>query len=384
MDGAAIGDAGVASRDETRAERTRARIERVRASAYRVPTATDREADGTLVWDSTSIVLVHVSCGDHVGVGYTYCDPTAAQVVVSQLAPLLEGADPLMPARAWAAMQVHARQLGHAGIAAMAISAVDVALWDLKAKLLGVCLADALPRFHDGVTIYGSGGFCNYSDEQLREQVAQWRQAGCRSIKLKVGREKERDPARVQVAREAAGRHVELMVDGNGAYTAPEALRWAERFRELGVTYFEEPLSSQDLDGLAEVRERAPAGMAIAAGEYGWNLPYFQRMLDARAVHILQADVTRCGGVTNMLRVDALCKARGLPFSAHCAPAISAHVCTAMETVVHIEYFFDHQRIESLLFDGTLEADDGRLVPDRSRLGLGIELKHADAARWEV
>jgi L-alanine-DL-glutamate epimerase-like enolase superfamily enzyme len=203
-------------------------------------------------------------------------------------------------------------------------------------------------------------------------------------MKIKVGRDKPRDLARLGIMRDAAGSEVELMVDGNGAYRVEEALQWAARFHEYGVSYFEEPVSSQDLGGLAEVRRRSPPGMVIAAGEYGWNLPYFHQMLDAHAVGILQADVTRCGGITNLLRLDGLCKARNLPFSAHCAPAISAHACCAMETAVHIEYFFDHYRIESMLFDGTLSPDGGVLCPERSRPGLGLELKRAEARRWEV
>jgi L-alanine-DL-glutamate epimerase-like enolase superfamily enzyme len=174
------------------------------------------------------------------------------------------------------------------------------------------------------------------------------------------------------------------MVDGNGAYTPQEALLWASRFRAQGVSYFEEPVSSDDLDGLAEVRAGAPPGLAVAAGEYGWNLPYFQRMLDAGAVHILQADVTRCGGITNLLRVDGLCRARCLPFSAHCAPAISAHACCAMESLVHLEYFFDHYRIEGMLFAGTLEPSQGVLTPDRGRPGLGLQLREDVAERYEV
>jgi L-alanine-DL-glutamate epimerase-like enolase superfamily enzyme len=203
-------------------------------------------------------------------------------------------------------------------------------------------------------------------------------------MKIKVGRDKLADPARVELVQSVAGPHVEVMVDGNGAYTQQEALLWGECFRDQGVRYFEEPLSSQDLEGLAEVRRRAPAGLAIAAGEYGWNLPYFDQMLTAGAVHILQADVTRCGGITNMLRIDGLCKARNLPFSAHCAPAISAHACCAMESVVHIEYFFDHYRIEGMLFDGTVDPCEGLLTPDRSRPGLGLELKRDEAKRYEV
>jgi L-alanine-DL-glutamate epimerase-like enolase superfamily enzyme len=266
----------------------------------------------------------------------------------------------------------------------MAISAVDIALWDLKAKLLGLCLADALPRFHDSVPVYGSGGFTSYSDDELRTQVGGWANDGFTRVKIKVGRDKPRDVHRVALVRDTVGEDVEVMVDGNGAYTPQEALFWAEAFREQGVTYFEEPLSSEDLHGLAELRHRAPSGLAIAAGEYGWDLPYFQRMLDAGAVHILQADVTRCGGITNLLRVDGLCKARNLPFSAHCAPGISAHACCAMETVIHIEYFFDHYRIESMLFDGTLDPSQGRLTPDRSRAGHGLELKAHEAERYRV
>jgi L-alanine-DL-glutamate epimerase-like enolase superfamily enzyme len=359
-------------------------VERIDVCAYRIPTATDHESNGTLTWDSTSVVVVEVQADRRAGLGYTYGHPAAAQVIESKLASIVEGADALMPERCWAQMMVQARQLGHAGIAAMAISAVDVALWDLKAQLLGVSLADALARFHESVPIYGSGGFCNYSSEQLADQVGEWVRAGFHSMKIKVGRDRTADLRRVEEVSSVAGPAVEVMVDGNGAYALADALDWAERFRERGVSYFEEPLSSQDLTGLGELRRRAPAGMAIAAGEYGWNLPYFERMLDAGAVHILQADVTRCGGITNMLRVDGLCKARNLPFSAHCAPAISAHACCAMESVIHIEYFFDHYRIERMLFEGTLDPREGLLTPDRSRPGLGLELRREAAERYEL
>jgi L-alanine-DL-glutamate epimerase-like enolase superfamily enzyme len=362
-----------------------ARIENIDVSAYEIPTATDEESDGTLVWSSTTLVVVELHCGEHTGLGYSYCDPSAAQVIDSKLTPILEGADPLMPQKAWAEMQMQTRQLGHDGIAAMAVSAVDIAMWDLKARLLDVCLADALPRFRESVPVYGSGGFTSYTPDELSEQIEGWVRDGFRSVKIKVGRDAKADPERVALVRSVAGDDIEVMVDANGANTPSDAVKWAELYHErFGVSYFEEPVSSDDLHGLRYVRDRAPAGMAIAAGEYGWNLPYFERMLEAEAVHILQADVTRCGGITNMLRFDGLCKARCLPSSAHCAPAVSAHVCSAMETIVHIEYFFDHYRIEGMLFDGTLSPKDGLLTPDRSRPGLGLELKRSDATQWEV
>jgi L-alanine-DL-glutamate epimerase-like enolase superfamily enzyme len=366
----------------TIAHSTAVHVDGIEARAYKIPTATDHESGGTLVWDSTSIVVVEIEAGGKTGLGYTYCHPAAAQVIESKLASIVEQGDPLMPQRTWANLQ--ARQLGHAGIAAMAISAVDIALWDLKAKLLDCCLADALPRFRESVPIYASGGFTNYSDDQLRDQVRTRTDESHTRMKIKVGRDKPVDPSRIDILRSVAGPNVEVMVDGNGAYTPQEALLWAERFKEQGVSYFEEPVSSQDLAGLAETKRRAPAGMAIAAGEYGWNLPYFHRMLEAGAVHILQADVTRCGGITNLLRIDGLCKSRNLAFSAHCAPAVSAHACCAMETALHLEYFFDHHRIERMLFEGTLDPSQGVLTPERSRPGLGLELRRDDAERYRV
>ena len=359
-------------------------IDTVRATAYTIPTETDEESDGTLVWDSTSIVVVEIGCGEVRGLGYTYADPTVASLVDSKLAPIVQGSDPLELQRTWAEMQVQIRQLGHSGLAAMAVSAVDIALWDLKARLLGVCLADLLGRYRDAVPIYGSGGFCNLTPEQLRDQVRGWMQADIPRVKIKVGRDPDADPERVRLVRDLVGPDVEVFVDANGAYTPHEAFAHAERFRELGVSYLEEPVSSQDVAGMAEVTRRAPPGLAVAAGEYGWNLPMLEELLGARAVHILQADVTRCGGITNLLRVDGLCKARSFPFSAHCAPAVSAHVCCAMETALHIEYFADHVRIERILFDGTLSPAGGALAPDRSRPGLGLELCRERAAEYEV
>lgn len=361
-----------------------ASIEAVEATAYTIPTEIEEESDGTLVWDSTSIVVVEVACGEQRGLGYTYADPSVAQVVKSKLASIVEGSDPLDVQRTWAQMQVQVRQLGHSGLAAMAVSAVDIALWDLKARLLDVCLADLLGRYRDSVPIYGSGGFCNLTSEQLRSQVRGWVEEGIPRVKIKVGRDPVADPERIALVRETAGPNVEVLVDANGAYTPHEALAHAQRFHELGVSYLEEPVTSQDVAGMAFVTERAPAGLAIAAGEYGWNLPMLEQMLAMRAVHILQADVTRCGGITNLLRVDGMCKARSFPFSAHCAPAVSAHACCAMETVLHIEYFHDHYRIERILFDGTLSPTGGALTPDRSRAGLGLELRRDRAARYEI
>jgi L-alanine-DL-glutamate epimerase-like enolase superfamily enzyme len=201
---------------------------------------------------------------------------------------------------------------------------------------------------------------------------------------MKIGTHPAHDLDRVRAAREAIGPDAELFVDANGAYSRKQALEQAEAFVTHGVTWFEEPVSSDDLEGLRLLRDRAPAGMDIAAGEYGYDLHYFRRMLEAGAVDVLQADATRCAGITGFLRVGALCEARCLPLSAHCAPSLHAHPCCALAPLRHLEFFHDHDRIEHMLFDGALTPVEGKLHPDPSRPGLGLDFKRPDAARYAV
>jgi L-alanine-DL-glutamate epimerase-like enolase superfamily enzyme len=354
------------------------------AKVYKIPTE-QPEADGTLQWDSTTMVLVEASGGGRTGIGYTYADAGAAAVITGKLADVVRGADALRVGNAWAAMLQAVRNLGQTGLAAMAISAVDIALWDLKARLLDRPLVDVLDAVHDATPIYGSGGFCNYTDDQLAAQLTGWVEAGIPRVKMKTGREPSRDHHRLDVARRAIGDETVLFVDANGAFSRSQAARWADIYSSYGIVWFEEPVSSDDLAGLRLLRDRAPAGLEVAAGEYGWNLPYFQRMLDAGAVHCLQADVTRCGGISGFLRVSALCDARSFDLSAHCAPQISAQACTAAWHLRHLEYFHDHVRIEHLMFDGCLEPEPGGVLrPDRSRTGCGLAVKQADVEKWRI
>ena len=349
-------------------------------SAFTVPTDAP-ESDGTLEWSSTTVVLVEASADGMTGLGYTYGAAALGRVIESKLEPAVRERDPLDVQGAWEAMARAVRNDGETGMAYMAIAAVDVALWDLKARLLGLPLARLLGRYREAVPVYGSGGFTSYPEARLREQLAAWVAEGIPRVKMKVGRDPEADPARVRAARAAIGDDAELFVDGNGAYSRKQALALAEAFAgDAAVSWFEEPVSSDDLDGLALLRDAVPPPMAVAAGEYGFELPYFRRMLPC--VDVQQADVTRCGGITGLLRVDALCAAHATPLSGHCAPQIHAHALAACERAVHLEYFHDHARVESMLFDGALAPDGGALRPDDSSPGLGIELKRADAERY--
>ncbi|MGI8428253.1 MAG: enolase C-terminal domain-like protein [Solirubrobacteraceae bacterium] len=359
-------------------------VDRIEVAVYTVPTDAP-EADGTLEWDSTTIVVVHAHGGGASGLGYTYADPSTAMLIETKLASVVQERDARAPRSSWAAMVRATRNLGRPGITSMAISAVDVALWDLHARLLDTPLAQLLGMARDHVPVYGSGGFTSYTNDRLQGQLAGWVSQGIPRVKMKVGTEPGRDPERVRAAREAIGPDTELFVDANGAYSRKQALALAGTFaQQASVSWFEEPVSSDDLRGLRLLRDRVPAGIAIAAGEYGYDAVYFKRMLEAEAVDVLQADITRCGGVTELLRIDGMCRAHSLPLSLHCGPAIHAHAGTALAQLRHVEYFHDHVRIEEMLFDGLPDLRDGALWPDLDRPGLGLELKRDDAAAYAV
>jgi L-alanine-DL-glutamate epimerase-like enolase superfamily enzyme len=362
-------------------------IEAVTAAAYEIPTDAP-EADGTLSWSSTVMVLVRARAGGHEGIGWTYAGKSAVTVVDEKLAEAVCGTDAFDLPAANLSMLRACRNLGQPGVAACAISAVDVALHDLKAKLLGTSLAGLLGRARNEVPIYGSGGFTTYDDEmtsrQLEQFVGEWK---IPRAKIKIGESfgtsEGRDLARVALARQVVGDDVELYVDANGGYTRKQAIRlgavMAERF---GVSWFEEPVSSDDLVGLREVRDQCR--IDVAAGEYGWSPWYYAPMISAGAVDCVQVDVTRCCGVTGWLAVAHLAESNNLQVSGHCAPNLHASVAIAAPNLRHLEYFHDHVRIETLLFDGTLSPVNGALVPDGTAPGHGLALKDADAEKYRV
>jgi L-alanine-DL-glutamate epimerase-like enolase superfamily enzyme len=354
-------------------------IAHVSASSYTIPTDAP-ESDGTLEWDSTTIVIAEVQAGGQTGIGWTYGPAAVMRLIEDVLVPAVMDRDGFAIGEANLSMRTALRNAGIPGAGSMAISAVDVALWDLKAKLLGVSVTALLPRVHRDVPIYGSGGFCSYSTEQLVEQLEGWVADGIPRVKMKVGRDPEADLSRVVAARRAIGDHAALYVDANGAFNTKQALRFADDYAELGVSWFEEPVSSLDVDGLCLLRDRAPGGMDIAAGEYAATLADFTAL--AHCVDCLQADVTRCGGITGLLTAGTIAEANELDLSGHTAPTIHAHALCAVPKLRHLEWFHDHVRIEQMLFDGFLEPVDGCVRPDLSRPGLGVEFKRADAERF--
>ena len=219
----------------------------------------------------------------------------------------------------------------------------------------------------------------------MRSQLSRWvEEDGCRWVKIKVGSEPKRDPHRVRIAKAAIGDNT-LFVDANGAYAVKQALHLAACFADdADVRWFEEPVSSDDLAGLAYIRARAPSHMEIAAGEYGYDTDYFRTMLAAQAIDVQQADATRCGGYTGFLQVAALCEAHHVPLSGHCGPALHLPAACAAPRFRHLEWFHDHVRIERMLFDGAPVPRDGAVRPDLTRPGHGLAFKYKDGERFRV
>jgi L-alanine-DL-glutamate epimerase-like enolase superfamily enzyme len=362
---------------------SRETVEKVTVRCFRIPTDSP-EADGTFAWNATTLVVAEVAAGRAIGLGYTYASPAAADVIQRELTGVIRDQDPFDTERLYEAMMAAVRNLGSRGACANAISAIDCAVWDLKAKLVGLPLAALLGAARHSVTIYGSGGFTSYDDDHLAGQLSDWvEMSGCRAVKMKIGSHPDQDLRRVAVAREAIG-EAELYVDANGAFTSKQAMAFAVEFADFGVAWFEEPVSSDDLDGLRLVREHAPAGMEIAAGEYGYEPFYFRRMLESRAVDVMQADATRCGGVTGFLRAAALADAFAVPVSAHTAPSLHLPIACAAPRLRNIEWFHDHVRIEQMLFDGAPLPHAGAIAPDPQSPGFGLTLKEADARRYAI
>ena len=357
-------------------------VESIRARAFTVPTDTP-ESDGTFAWTETTLVLVEARAADETGIGYSYTHAAAAMIAATLLAKVVVGRPAFDPAGAAGQMRRAVRNIGRSGVAATALSAVDAAVWDLKARLLGLPLVSLLGQVRPAAPIYGSGGFTSYDDAQMTAQLSGWvERDGCRAVKIKIGRDPGRDPHRAAVARRAVG-DAELFVDANGAFARRQAIDVAHLLaEEADIRWFEEPVSSDDLAGLREVRDAAPPGVEIAAGEYAYTLDDLRHMLAAGAIDVQQADATRCGGITGFMEAGVLADAHHTDLSAHCGPALHLHPACAVQRFRNIEWFHDHVRIERMLFDGAPVPRGGQIAPDLSRPGMGLAFKHVDAERY--
>jgi L-alanine-DL-glutamate epimerase-like enolase superfamily enzyme len=359
------------------------RVTDSKVSVFEIPTETP-EADGTIEWDSTTLLLVEVHADGKTGLGYSYGHRCLVSLIEDLLTRCVKGKNVLNLPEIWGSLGHTVRNNGEVGLTSMAISAIDIALWDLKAKILQVSLSELLGQTRPRVPVYGSGGFTNYSDEKMKAQLQQWTKQGIRKFKIKVGTDPDQDPYRVKKVREVVGDQAELFVDANGAYDFQTALKLSEAFSKFNVTWFEQPIDPFNLDGMRELKRRLPAGMNLASGEYIYDLSDLQYGIENQAQDFIQLDATRCKGFTGFIKGAHACEMHRIPISSHCAPSLHVALGCALPNFKHIEYFFDHGRIENLIFDGVPEVIDGTLTPDLTQPGHGLKFKAQAAEKYKI
>ena len=256
-------------------------ISKSEVTVYVVPTDAP-EADGTAAWDSSTMVLVRLEAGGKTGMGYTYADAATGKVAKKLLEKVVEGRDAFEHAAILQAMFSEVRNSGEVGICAMAIAAIDNAIWDLRARVLDIPLVKLLGAVRKSIPVYGSGGFTSYDDGQLERQLGGWADQGFGMVKMKVGTHPETIRAGCEVARSAIGETFEALRGRNGAYTVTQAIALAHRFAAERCSVVRRAGQLRSSCRSAPVQERAPLGMDIAAGEYGYTAWYFKRMLEQK------------------------------------------------------------------------------------------------------
>lgn len=358
-------------------------MESLSVASYTLPTD-GPEADGTLAWSSTTLVCATARAAGCEGLGWTYAPAACGALIEQVLAPRVIGVSALAIPACTEVMGTAVRNSGRTGLAAYAISAVDVALWDLKARILGVSLTDLLGGLRQGVPIYASGGFTTYDAPTMTRQLNRWLSEGIRRIKIKIGERGgsnvDRDLDRVDTARQVIGATPELYVDASGAYSRKQAVRVGRALEAWDVRWFEEPVPSGDKDGLGIAR--ASLDVDIAAGGDANDVQEFRRLCEV--VDCLQVDASRCGGVSGWLRAAAVASAFGLEVSGHCAPHLHLAVAAATPNLRHLEWFHDHVRIESRFLDGVEPPRSGCLRAETSGTGHGYVLKRPDLEEYRV
>ncbi len=277
------------------------------------------------------IVMVEVRTDDGLaGTGFAHTSGSGGRTIaamIEELIPEVLGAD-VSPRGLWHRSWRFLHDNGGGGITTFALSALDIAYWDLLGRSLNVPLADLLGRCHDRIPLYGSGINLNKEIDEVVEQVLRWKHEGYAAGKVKVGKpDIEEDVHRLAKIREAVGAFP-LMVDANQGWTLPQAVRAFERFEPFDLLWVEEPLPSDDIVGHARLRERVSG--RIALGENVYTLQQFNQYFERGACDFVQADLGRVGGITAYLDIAALSRAWGLPMAPHFVMELSANVLCAV------------------------------------------------------
>ena len=330
-------------------------------------------------------VHIHTDEGTE-GLGIGQASPGVRQVIEAELKEVLIGQNPFDIERLWQDMFWRVRAYGRKGVALCALSAVDIGLWELKAKALGLPLYKLLGPYADSVPIYGSGGWTNLTEEELVAEMAGFVEQRIKRVKMKVGkdfgRSEREDLRRVAAVRKAVGNDVALYVDANNGYYPKQAIYMAREFERFQVGWLEEPVLADDIQGLAEVRRAT--SIPVAAGEHEYTKYGFRDLIARGGADIVQPDVRRVGGVTEWMKVAHMAHSFNLPVAPHAAQVVHLHLACATPNLKAVEYMNTALEGDRVWYTEFPEPKEGMWSPFPDRLGLGLELDSHAVEKWAV
>lgn len=304
------------------------------------------------------------------GLGFSYSKRAggpAQYAHAREVADAMIGEDPNDIAKLYNKLLWAGASVGRSGVATQALAALDIALYDLKAKRAGLPLAKLLGAYRDSVRTYNtSGGFLNATIDEVKARATQSIEEGIGGIKIKVGLpDNAEDMRRLTAVREHIGPDVPLMVDANQQWDRATALRMGRRMEQFDLVWIEEPLDAYDAEGHAALA--AALDTPIATGEMLASVAEHERLIATRACDIIQPDAPRVGGITQFLRLATLADQAGLDLAPHFAMEIHLHLAAAYPREPWVEHF----DWLNPLFNERLETKEGRMiVPDRPGLGV--------------
>ena len=332
-------------------------------------------------------LFVHIHTDEGVeGLGIGQASPGVRQVVETGLKGVLIGQDPFHIERLWNDMFWQVRAYGRKGVAFCALSAVDIGLWDVKAKALGLPLYKLLGPYTESAPIYGSGGWTNLDPEDLVAEMMGYVEPGMNRVKMKVGkdfgRSEREDIQRLAAVRKAVGDDVAVYIDANNGYYPKQAIYMAREFEQFQVGWFEEPTLADDIPGLAEIRRAID--IPVASGEHEYTKYGFRELIAGGGVDIAQPDVGRVGGVTEWMKAAHLAHAFNLPVAPHAVQLVHLHVCCATPNLKVVEYLVGAERVDQVWYTEFPEPKDGMWSPYPDRPGLGLELDPHAVEKYAV
>ena len=338
-------------------------------------------SDATRKVETIGFTIVRVTTDQGLeGIGVTYHEVggEATKVLIEKnFAPRLIGADPLATEVIWRDFTQYLRGIGRKGLMFCALSAIDIALWDLKGKIFGLPLYRLLGGNKSEVPVYASGGWTSYADDELVEEITGMVRDGYQMVKFKVGVEGghniRRDVRRVAAVRDAVGPEIGIMLDANNCWDAATGVQFANRVRDLDIMWLEEPVPADDIPGLA--RFRRGTDIPLATGEHEYTKFGVRDLILGEAADIIQVDGARAGGYTEMLKIAALTEAWNLGFAPHAMENIQAHLVSAVPNALFLERLLMFEEITASVFKDVPVPVNGMMpIPDKPGLGLELDL----------